>query len=80
MTPGQIRDTRVNGTTLLSSTLANLKRKPRVLILTASDKTPLPDFMAVDLLIQGDHEPSRSIMRGLAAGEFSIDTTGYLRA
>ncbi len=54
--------------------------KPRVLILTTSDKTPLPDFMPIDLLTQGDNEPPRSIVRGLAAGEFSIDTTGYLRA
>ena len=54
--------------------------KPRVLILTAPDKTPLTDFMPVDLLTQGDHQPPRSIVRGLAAGEFSIDTAGYLRA
>jgi HD-GYP domain-containing protein (c-di-GMP phosphodiesterase class II) len=54
--------------------------KPRVLVLTTPDKKPLPDFMPVDLLIQGDQEPSRSIVRGLAAGEFSIDTSGYLSA
>jgi hypothetical protein len=36
--------------------------------------------MPVDLLTQGDHQPPRSIVRGLATGEFSIDTAGYLRA
>ncbi len=54
--------------------------KPRVLVLTTPEKEPLPDFMPVDLLTQGDHQPPRSIVRGLAAGEFSIDTSGYLRA
>jgi len=54
--------------------------KPRVLVLTTPEKEPLPDFMPVDLLIQGDHQPPRSIVRGLTPGEFPIDTAGYLRA
>ena len=54
--------------------------KPRVLLLTTPEKEPLSDFMPVDLLIQGEHQPPRSIVRGLTAGEFSIDTAGYLRA
>ena len=52
--------------------------RPRVLLLTTPDKTPLSDFQPLDLLHQSIDGNSVEIVRSVAAGEYGIDTAGLL--
>lgn len=60
----------------------NLVRRlrPRVLVISTPDKQPLPDFRVFDLLSQSSDGQPVHIVRSFAAGEFAIDTTGFLAA
>lgn len=55
--------------------------KPRVLIISGPDKSPLPHPATVDLLYQAaTHEPPRSILRGLPSGAYGLDAREYYLA
>lgn len=54
--------------------------RPRVLVISTPDKQPLDDFRVFDLLSQSSDGQPVHIVRSFAAGEFTIDTAGFLAA
>ena len=46
--------------------------RPKVVVLTRSNKQPLEDFHQVDLMQQG-HDAAVDIVRSLVAGDYGID-------